>query len=193
MIRKRSFRRRVGISYASRKVWQDPTVRQRIVEYLGGRRLSDATCTFLGRLDSDNPSLFKRQPPDALDRMLDEGGELARSLEDRASMLIHLDIEYVNFDDPAAAYLDAPRIFRLQEPLVEAIEARLLAFGIRYLHLITGTGASFRVADPAESPVARAIAGLAICTPPDVATPAGRTLVSASGADDGALRAFGET
>ena len=146
-------------------------VRQRIVEYLGGRRLRDATCTFLGRLDAGNPSLFERQPPDALDRMLDEGDELARSLEDRLSMLIHLDIEYVNFDDPAAAYLDAPRIFRLQEPLVEAIEARLLAFGIRYLHLVTGQGHHFVWRIAKESAVARAIAGLDICTPPDVATP----------------------
>ena len=146
-------------------------VRQRIIEYLGGRRLRDATCTFLGRLDSENPSMFEREPPDALDRMLDEGDELARSLEDRASMLIHLDIEYVNFDDPAAAYLDAPRIFRLQEPLVEAIEARLLAFGIRYLHLVTGQGHHFVWRIPKESAIARSIAELAICTPPDVATP----------------------
>jgi hypothetical protein len=164
------------VSPALRKVWLDPTVRQRIVEYLGGRRLRDATCSFLGRLNAENPSLFERQPPDALDRMLDEGGELARSLEDRASMLIHLDIEYVNFDDPAAAYLDAPRIFRLQQPLVEAIEARLLAFGIRYLHLITGQGHHFVWRIPKESAVARAIADLAICTPPDVATPAAEPL-----------------
>ncbi len=148
-------------------VWQDPTVRQRIVEYLGGRRLSEATCAFIGSLDATNPSLFERHPPDDLDCMLEDGCELARSLEDRVSMLIHLDIEYVNFDDPAAAYLDAPRIFRLQEPLVEAIEARLLSFGIRYLHLVTGQGHHFVWRIPRESPVARAIADLAICTPPD--------------------------
>ncbi|MGA0845241.1 MAG: hypothetical protein ACO3RV_01765 [Luteolibacter sp.] len=57
--------------------------------------------------------------------------------------MIHLDLEYVNFDDPAEAYLDAPRIFRLQEPLVAVIEARLLELGIRYLHLVTGQGHHF--------------------------------------------------
>jgi hypothetical protein len=153
------------------RVLQDPTVRQRIVEYLGGRRLREASCAFLGRLDAENPAMFERQPPEALDRMLEEGGELARSLEDRLSMLIHLDVEYVNFDDPAEAYLNAPRIFRLQEPLVEAIEARLLEFGIRYLHLVTGQGHHFVWRIPRESAVARAIAGLAICTPPDPSTP----------------------
>ena len=159
------------VSPALRKVWRDPTVRQRIVEYLGGRRLSEATCEFIGSLDAANPSLFERHRPDDLDRMLEDGCELARSLEDRVSMLIHLDIEYVNFDDPAAAYLDAPRVFRLQEPLVEAIEARLLSFGIRYLHLVTGQGHHFVWRIPRESPVARAIADLSIITPPDASTP----------------------
>lgn len=163
-------------SPALRKVWRDPTVRQRIVEYLGGRRLSEATCAFIGGLDAANPSIFERHPPDDLDSMLDDGCEMARSLEDRLSMLIHLDIEYVNFDDPAAAYLNAPRIFRLQEPLVEAIEARLLAFGIRYLHLITGQGHHFVWRIPKDSLVARAIADLGICTPPDATSTVGEPL-----------------
>jgi hypothetical protein len=159
------------VSPTHRKVLQDPTVRQRIVEYLGGRRLRDATCAFLGRTDAENPAMFERQPPEALDRMLEEGGDLARSLEDRLSMLIHLDIEYVNFDDPSEAYLNAPRIFRLQEPLVETIEARLLDFGIRYLHLVTGQGHHFVWRIPRESAVARAISELAVCTPPDATAP----------------------
>jgi hypothetical protein len=160
------------VSPTLRKVWRDPTVRQRIVEYLGGHHLRDATCAFLGRLDAEDPAMFQRQPPEALDRMLEEGGELARSLEDRQSMLIHLDVEYVNFDDPAEAYVNAPRIFRLQEPLVEAIEAQLLEFGIRYLHLVTGQGHHFVWRIPRKSAVARAISRLSICTPPDSSAPA---------------------
>ena len=152
-----------------REVCRDPVVRQRIVEYLGGRRLRDATCLFLGRMDAQNLWLFEREAPDTLDHMLDEGCEIARSLEDRVSMLVHLDIEYVNFDDPAAAFVDAPRVFRMQQPLVEAIEARLLSFGIRYLHLVTGQGHHFVWRVARESAVARAIAGLGICTPTDLA------------------------
>jgi hypothetical protein len=110
--------------------------------------------------------------------MLDEGCELARSLEDRVSMLIHLDVEYVNHDNPAAAYLDPERIFRLQEPLARVIEAGLLDFGIRYLHLITGQGHHFVWRIPRESEIARAIAKLAICTPPDPAAPAPEPLFS---------------
>jgi hypothetical protein len=153
---------------ACQELWRDSAVHQRIVEYLGARRLRDATCLFIGRLDASNPSVFERQPPGCLDQMLDSGCELARSLEDRESMLVHLDLEYVNFDDAAEAYLHPLRIFRLQQPLVEAIEARLLSFGIRYLHLVTGQGHHFVWRVPRDSPVARTIAGLGICTPADV-------------------------
>ena len=84
-----------------------------------------------------------------------ESCELARSLEDRVSMLVHLDVEYVNFDDPAAAFLEPRRIFRLQEPLVREIESCLLALGIRYLHLVTGQGHHFVWQIRKDSPVAR--------------------------------------
>jgi hypothetical protein len=152
---------------AFRQVLENPAVRQRIVEYLGGPRLEDATCLFLARLDPLDPSLFERHPTADLHSLLDESSELARSLEDSSSMLIHLDIEYVNFDDPAAAYLDPQRVFRLQEPLVRVIESRLLSFGIRYLHVVTGQGHHFVWKIRKRSPVARAITDLGILAPPD--------------------------
>ena len=151
-----------------REVLETSTVRQRIIEYLGGSRLEDATCQFLGRLDSQNPSLFERHPPGRLHSLLDENCELTRSLEDKVAMLVHLDIEYVNFDDPSAAFTDPKRIFLLQEPLVEVIEARLLSLGIHYLHVVTGQGHHFVWKINKRSPVAKAIARLGICTTPDL-------------------------
>ncbi len=153
-------------SPALREVLENSAVRQRIVEYLGASRLKDATCHFLARLDSHNPSRFERHPTASLHSLLDETCELARSLEDSASMLIHLDVEYVNFDDPAAAYTDPQRIFQLQEPLVQVIETRLLSLGIRYLHVVTGQGHHFVWKIRKCSPVAKAIANLGICTTP---------------------------
>ena len=151
-----------------REVLESPIVRQRIIEYLGGASLAEATCRFLGRLNPLNPSRFERHPPASLHSLLDESCELARSLEDRDSMLIHLDIEYVNFDDPSAAYVDPQRTFLLQEPLVEVIEARLLLLGIRYLHVVTGQGHHFVWKIRKRSPVAKAIARLGICTTPEL-------------------------
>jgi len=58
-------------------------------------------------------------------------------------VLFHLDIEYVNFDSPAEAYLNPSRSFALQEPVVRVIETLLLQWGIRPLHLLTGQGHHF--------------------------------------------------
>ncbi len=154
-------------SPALREVLENSVVRQRIIEYLGGPRLEDASCLFLARINPLNPSRFARHPPARLHTLLDEGCELARSLEDSTSMLIHLDVEYVNFDDPAAAYLDPQKAFLLQEPLVRVIEARLLSLGIRYLHVVTGQGHHFVWKIRKCSPVAKAISRLGICTTPD--------------------------
>lgn len=153
-------------SPALRKVLENSVVRQRIIEYLGGPTLDDATCLFLARIDPLNPSRFARHSPARLHALLDEGSELARSLEDSTSMLIHLDVEYVNFDDPAAAYRDPQRVFLLQEPLVRVIEARLLTLGIRSLHVVTGQGHHFVWKIRRCSPVAKAIARLGIHTAP---------------------------
>lgn len=155
-----------------KEVLETSAVRKRVVEYLGGGTLTDATCMFLGRLDACNPSQFERHPTDNLHALLDESCELARSLEDRVSMIVHLDIEYVNFDDPSAAYVDPQRTFALQEPLVGAIEARLLALGIHYLHVVTGQGHHFVWKIRKCSPVAKAISRLGICNTPDLDPPA---------------------
>lgn len=153
-------------------LWRDAVVRSRIVEFLGGHELEGATCQFIGALDPDDPSVFTRHSPQALESLLEQGHEIARSLGDRDSMLVHLDIEYVNFDAPAAAYIDAQRVFELQQPLVDVIEAALLEYGIRYLHLLTGQGHHFVWKIPKASRVAREIAELGIITAPDAETPA---------------------
>ena len=150
-----------------RQVLENPAVYQRIVEYLGAPDLANATCLFLASLDPLDPPHFRRHPPAALRELLDGNCEFARSLEDRDAMLVHLDIEYVNFDDAAAAYLDPQRIFQLQEPLVRVIESRLLTLGIRYLHLVTGQGHHFVWKIRKNSPVAGAIRDLDIVREPD--------------------------
>lgn len=148
-----------------REILESAIVRQRIVEYLGGNTLEEATCLFLGRIDPLNPTSFERHPTANLHALLDDSSELTRSLEDRDAMIVHLDIEYVNFDDPSAILLDPHRAFELQEPLVRIIEGRLLAFGIHYLHVITGQGHHFVWKIRRNSSIARDISELGICMP----------------------------
>lgn len=104
------------------------TVRDRIVDFLGGRDLASASCTYLASCDSLNPAKLQRWPVVELDRLLRRGGGIARSLYDTHSILVHLDIEYVNHDSPAEAFTNPWKAFRLQEPVVAKIE-ELLAGG----------------------------------------------------------------
>lgn len=115
-------------------------VRQRMVEFLGGPSLQEATCRYL-TADSCTPGIdYHPRPPAELWRCLERGMEVKRSLWDAASLLIHLDIEYVNFDYPAEPYLDPTRSLELQRPVVRALQERLLRWGIAPLHLLSGRG-----------------------------------------------------
>ncbi len=140
--------------------YADPAVRQRLVEYLGGDTLEAATAIFLTHSDG---CLFQRselRPPLDLQWFLDRELDISRSLADRESLLLHLDIEYVNFDAPGEAYVDPSRTFELQEPVVRVIESLLLDWGIEPLHLITGQGHHFVWRVPFESELAGRIAAL---------------------------------
>ncbi|HYF37467.1 MAG TPA: hypothetical protein VD994_19350, partial [Prosthecobacter sp.] len=86
--------------------------------------------------------------------------DIARSLADSRSLLFHLDLEYVNFDSPAEAYLDPLRTFELQEPVVRVIERLLLKWGIRPLHILTGQGHHFAWRIDQDTELARRLARL---------------------------------
>lgn len=118
-------------------------LRERIVDFLGGRDLVSATCIHLASCDSANPARIERWPVVELDRLLRDGGAIARSLYDTHSVLVHLDVEYVNHDAPAEAFTNPWHAFRAQEPVVSKIEELLAGWGIRPLHLLTGQGHHF--------------------------------------------------
>lgn len=140
--------------------YSDPAVRQRLVEFLGGDSLDAASAVYVTHSDG---CLFQRSelhPPKELQWFLDRNLDIARSLADRKSLLLHLDIEYVNFDSPGEALTDPARVFGLQEPVVRAIEALLLEWGIEPLHMITGQGHHFVWRVDVESKVALELAAL---------------------------------
>ena len=51
--------------------------------------------------------LHEHHPVGALDSLLDQGAEIARSLWDASSLIADFDIEYVNFDRPEEAFLES--------------------------------------------------------------------------------------
>ena len=121
----------------------DPAVRQRLVEFLGGESLAHATAAYLTHTDGCPFDRRELRPAMELDWFLNRDMDISRSLADSAAYLLHLDMEYVNFDSPAEAFVNPLRCFELQEPVVRVTETLLLEWGIRPLHVITGQGHHF--------------------------------------------------
>lgn len=140
--------------------YAQPAVRQRLIEFCGADHLEQATAVYITHTDGCAYDRRELRPPVELDWFLERHLDIARSLADTESLLLHLDLEYVNFDAPAAAFADPQRAFDLQEPVVREIEALLLGWGIRPLHLITGQGHHFVWRIRRSSEVARRITTL---------------------------------
>ena len=126
-----------------RAYYRDPHVRDRMVEFLDGVSLREATAYSITTYTSSQEDAPKLRRPRELFDCLDEGCDVERSLWDRKFLVADLDIEYVNFDFPAEPYLDPERAFFLQVPVVEAIKDFLFSSGIRPLHLLSGRGHHF--------------------------------------------------
>lgn len=137
-----------------------PAVRQRLTDFLGSDCIEHATAAYLTRSDGCQFSQRELATPSEIDALLEQDLDVARSLADSESFLLHLDVEYVNFDSPAEAFTDPWRTFNLQEPVVKVIESLLLQWGIRPLHIITGQGHHFVWRVRRTSPVARRILSL---------------------------------
>lgn len=133
-----------------RRYYRDSRVRYSIQEFLGGSHTGRLTSQFI---TADGPDSAERLPLPAqkLFACLDQGLEICRSLWDCDSLVAHLDIEYVNFDFPAEAYLHPERIFGLQAPVVTAVESLLGEYGITPLHILSGRGHHFVWQTPIDS------------------------------------------
>ncbi|MFM8830980.1 MAG: hypothetical protein ACKOHM_08245 [Spartobacteria bacterium] len=154
-----------------RAFYKNPAVRARILEFLGGKTPATATCDYI---TADGVEWPVREPrmPDELFHSLEEGLDICRSLSDRESLIAHLDIEYVNFDFAAEAYLDPKRTFELQEPVARAIHRILEHCGIHALHVLSGRGHHYVWRIRRNSPVFSSLCDLGSKAAGDVRIPA---------------------
>jgi hypothetical protein len=119
-------------------------VRTRIREFLGSASNGElASCEFLAASDEGATPPFKQCPPGAIDSLLDGGFEICRSLWDRYALIADFDIEYVNFDNPAEAFVDPERVFAIQQPVEQTIQRLLEDYRIEPLHVLSGRGHHF--------------------------------------------------
>lgn len=125
-----------GVNYYAHLI-----VRTRMAEFIGTEPLSGEAISvliFIG--DTQHPNVRKvTRLPSCLEADL----EISRSLWDSVSLLVDLDIEYVNFDFPAEPYIHPDRAFALQETAIATAETQLRGFGIAPLHLLSGRGHHF--------------------------------------------------
>jgi hypothetical protein len=126
-----------------RSYYRNPNVRARIHEFLGATKDQEPACEFVAAGDENTPPPFPPYSPRALNSLFDRGFEICRSLWDRDVLIADFDIEYVNFDNPAEAFVDPERVFAIQQPVVETIEQLLRMYGIKPLHVLSGRGHHF--------------------------------------------------
>ncbi len=124
--------------------YQNPDVQRRMMEFMGGKTFNDISALYVTQCDAPAPELGSHfRPPEELQFLLSQGLDVSRSLWDRQSLIMHLDVEYVNFDFQAEPYLDPYRAFKLQLPSQRAIQELLLSYGISPLHVLSGRGHHF--------------------------------------------------
>jgi hypothetical protein len=147
-----------------------PAVRRRIREYCGdtdGRM----TCAYLSTLggEADPPRTWERvppHPPHALDRLLETGADLSRSLWDLHDLLIHVDLDYQNPDAQGEAYAHPAEVFFKLEPTYRAIRHALRALDLPLYAIVTGRGYHFTGRVPLDGALVRQLAALAVEPPP---------------------------
>src|SRR5579863_6470587 len=122
-----------------RQCYRNRNVLERMTEFLGGADLRSATAVYVAG-NNGFVEFGEISPPGRLPEYLDAGLEVDRSLWDRDSLIVHIDLEYNNFDQPAAAWLDPERAFRLQQPVLDATLRILAEAGIAPLTLVSGRG-----------------------------------------------------
>ena len=140
--------------------YSDAGIQSRLIDFLGGLTLQEASAQFVAVESSNAYGWYNPKPVAALSELLQDRVEVARSLWDDKSLLIDVDLEYVNFDDPSAPLMEAPRALKLQRPVVYAIQTALTEYGIAPLHLLSGRGHHFIWKVPLTSFAFKALAHL---------------------------------
>jgi hypothetical protein len=120
-----------------RRYYGSRAVRERMSEFLGGP--GKPTAAYIvsndGMSDYGAPAL-----PACLSQYLREEVEIDRSMWDQNALIADIDLEYHNFDYPAAPWLDPERAFDLQEPVRDATMRILEQAGVAPLTIVSGRG-----------------------------------------------------
>lgn len=122
-----------------RNYYRESTVRERMCEFLGKTDIRRASAAYITATDGS----FEYSAPASPGRLFDylkAGLEVDRSLWDRDLLIADIDLEYHNFDQPAAAWLNPARAFALEQPMLDATLRVLGKASVVPLILVSGRG-----------------------------------------------------
>jgi hypothetical protein len=146
--------------------YRHAAVRTRIREYCGLEADSPASCVFLSAALPGSPQptgwcIDPRFPTTSLDDLLDRGADLFRSLWDRGSLPVCIDMDYLNPEFVGHAFARPGEVFGKIEPTYAAVVELLGEYGIDLLALMTGRGYQFTGRIALDSPLISRLASLA--------------------------------
>lgn len=143
--------------------YHDPAVRARIREYCGAIGKDPPTCAFVTPLCPGPLTRWETAAhleSAALDRVLDRGCDLSRSMWDTKSLLVHLDIDYFENVLAGDALLRPGHAFLRLEPVFRTIRFELARLELPLFDVMTGRGYHFTGQIPIDAPVVGRLAGL---------------------------------
>ncbi len=156
------------VTLTAAEYYQQPGVRERIREYCGLEGGSAFGCVFIAAKKARCGCAWERAPfypPGELDRLLDQGLDVSRSLWDTSNLLFHLDIDYLNPDRPAEPIVHPIETFYKLEPVYRAVRHVIEKFKLNILDLMTGEGYHFTGRVPIGDEAFEKLAAIAPGTP----------------------------
>lgn len=150
--------------------YQHPDVQARMLEDLGGTAEGAASAAYLSGLGPDDGPFPHWEAgtivlPQDIARLWAAGADIARALWDHTSLILLIDIDYQNIDEPAEAFLRPAEVFVKLEPTYRAVRRVLAHDDVHPLAVVTGRGYHFTGRIPLASPVVATLADLAGATP----------------------------
>lgn len=145
--------------------YRDPKVRRQLRAFAGHDRGRGHGAAYLAGL-CRGPSGWltwdaaRRVPPRDASRLCAEGCDIARSLWDLDDLIVLLDLDYLNVDEPAEPYVKPAETFFKLEPTRAAVQRVCNRLGLTPSVLVTGRGYHFTGRLPLSSGLAGRLGAL---------------------------------
>ena len=123
--------------------YKDEYVQNRIINFLGGTSMHDVSTMFIKEEDPSPGVDYAPYPVAHLQKCMQQGCDIGRSLWDRDGLIVHFDIDYANYTYPGEPYICPTRVMNLLQPVVRCIQQELLKYCIYPIHLLSGKGHHF--------------------------------------------------